>query len=53
MQEAYEIARQNAKKSSAMGKKNYDKGLRSVLVRNLAERGRPGKLRSSGKRKSI
>lgn len=46
MQEAYEIARQNAKKSSATGKKNYDKGLSRVLVRNLTERGRPGKLRS-------
>ena len=54
MHEAYEIARQNAKKAATKGKKNYDKSLRCsilqegdrVLVRNLTERGGPGKFRS-------
>lgn len=54
MHETYGIARHNAKKSSAKGKKNYDKSLRSsvlqkgdrVLVRNLTERRGPGTSRS-------
>lgn len=54
MKEAYDIARENIKKSKEKGKKNYDKHLRStilkegdrVLVRNLGERGGPGKIRS-------
>lgn len=54
MQEAYEIARKNNEKSKKKGKHQYDKHLRStilkegdrVLVRNLGERGGPGKLRS-------
>lgn len=53
LKEAYELAAQNARKSASRGKQNYDKCLRSailcerdrVLVRNLSERGGPGKLR--------
>ena len=54
MQEAYEIARKNTKKAADHNKKQHDKKTRStvlqqgdrVLVRNLSERGGPGKLRA-------
>ncbi|XP_064635212.1 uncharacterized protein LOC135492594 [Lineus longissimus] len=54
LKEAYDMARENIGKSKEKGKKNYDKHLRStilkegdrVLVRNLSERGGPGKIRS-------
>ncbi|KAL4008817.1 hypothetical protein ACER0C_002669 [Sarotherodon galilaeus] len=54
MQEAYDIVRENAKKSADRSKKHYDGKVRSsvlypgdrVLVRNLTPRGGTGKLRN-------
>ena len=53
MKEAYNMASAQAKKSADMGKQQYDKKVRHtelcegdrVLVRNMTERGGPGKLR--------
>jgi hypothetical protein len=55
MEEAYRLARDNIRKASSKAKDHYDKRIPSssvlesgdrVLVRNLSERGGPGKLRS-------
>lgn len=54
MKEAYDIASRNIKKTTARGKTYYDQKRQStvlspgdrVLVRNMSERGGPGKLRS-------
>lgn len=54
MQEAFEITRENAKRSAERGKRYYDKKIRSsvleegdrVLVRNMTPRGGTSKLRS-------
>jgi hypothetical protein len=54
MKDAYAKAISNASKAASAGKSNYDRKVRftvlepsyRVLVRNLTERGGPGKLRS-------
>ena len=54
MTDAYQLASENARKNAGYRKTQYDKKLKSialepgdrVLVRNVREKGGPGKLRS-------